>query len=330
MTKNLEQVKEDFRKRKGDEYDYSLITEENYIDTHHNVQIICKKCGKVFPQTPHDHLRHGCPYCGGTKKLTLEEFVGKAKLKWGDAFDYSNIKEYINSKTPVEIKCNRCGGVFPQTPNGHLTGDGKCPLCWQKQTPQFGKRKLIYGIGEFDVDYAYNVDKTTQTAYAHWRNMLMRCYSEAYQNRNPNYIGCTVDERWHKFSVFLEWFKENYIDGYALDKDLLIPSNKCYSPETCCFLPPKINTMIVARHRKTNRFGKGVSITPKGKYVAFLNRYNKTYNLGHFDTIEEAFNAYKKGKIAYVREVADAYYKEGKITKEVYDALYRYEPKFKD
>ena len=64
--------------------------------------------------------------------------------------------------------------------------------------------------------------------------------------------------------------------------------------------------------------------------VAFLNRYNKTYNLGHFDTIEEAFNAYKQGKIAYVREVADVYYKEGKITKEVYDALYRYEPKFKD
>ena len=40
--------------------------------------------------------------------------------------------------------------------------------------------------------------------------------------------------------------------------------------------------------------------------------------------------AFWKGKIAYVRKVADAYYKEGKITKEVYDALYRYEPKFKD
>jgi predicted nucleic acid-binding Zn-ribbon protein len=330
MTKTLEQVKEDFRKRRGDGYDYSLITEENYVDTHHKVQIICKKCGKTFTQTPHEHQRHGCPYCGGTKKLSLEEFIEKAKSKWGNAFDYSYIKEYVNSKTPVEIKCNRCGEFFQQTPNGHLTGNGKCPLCWQKQTPQFGKRKLIYGIGELDVDYAYNVDEITKKAYDHWGNMMMRCYSDAYQKRNPNYIGCTVDKRWHKFSVFLEWFKENYIDGYALDKDLLIPSNKCYSPETCCFLPPKINTMIVARHRKTNRFGKGVSITPKGKYVAFLNRYNKTYNLGHFDTIEEAFNAYKQGKIAYVREVADAYYKEGKITKEVYDALYRYEPKFKD
>jgi hypothetical protein len=95
-------------------------------------------------------------------------------------------------------------------------------------------------------------------------------------------------------------------------------------------IPSEINAMIVTRRRKSSRFGKGVSITPKGKYVVFLKRYNKTYNLGHFDTIEEAFNAYKQGKIAYVREVADAYYKEGKITKEVYDALYRYEPKFKD
>lgn len=40
--------------------------------------------------------------------------------------------------------------------------------------------------------------------------------------------------------------------------------------------------------------------------------------------------AFWKGKVSYVREVVDAYFKDKKITKEVYDALYRYEPKFKD
>lgn len=88
--------------------------------------------------------------------------------------------------------------------------------------------------------------------------------------------------------------------------------------------------MIVTRRRKSIRFGKGVSITRKGRFAAFLVKHNKTYNLGHFDTIEESFEAYKQGKVAYVREVADAYFKDEKITKEVYDALYRYEPKFKD
>ena len=330
MTKTLEQVKEDFRKRKGDEYDYSLITEENYIDTHHNVQIICKKCGRVFPQTPHAHLRHGCPYCGGTKKYTLKEFVEKAKSKWGDAFDYSYIKEYINGKTPVKIKCNRCGEFFLQTPNGHLTGEGKCPLCWQKQTPQFGKRKLIFGVATLDIDFASNADEITNKAYNAWYNMLQRCYYKKYQESHPTYKECKVCDEWLLFSIFLSWFKDNYIDGYVIDKDLLVSGNKVYSKDTCCMIPSEINAMIVTRQRKRGRFGKGISITPKGKYVAFVTKYNKTYNFGHFDTIEEAFNAYKQGKIAYVREVADAYYKEGKITKEVYDALYRYEPKFKD
>ena len=253
-------------------------------------------------------------------KKPLEKVIIDLEKKCGDDCDFSlvNKDNYIDTHHLITVICKHCGEAYKRTPHDLITKGGH--LC----------KRLVCGVGDLDIDYAYNVDEITKKAYDHWGNMLMRCYSDAYQKRNPNYIGCTVDERWHKFSVFLEWFKENYIDGYALDKDLLIPSNKCYSPETCCFLPPKLNTMIVTRHRKTNRFGKGVSITPKGRYIAFLNRYNKTYNLGHFDTIEEAFNAYKQGKIAYVREVADSYYKDGKITKEVYDALYRYEPKFKD
>lgn len=330
MTKTLEQVKKDFQKRKGNEYDYSLITKENYVDTHHDVQIICKKCGNVFYQTPHEHLKHGCPYCGGTKKLTLKEFIEKARAKWGDAFDYSNIKEYKNSKEKIEIKCNKCGTIFSQTPNRHLGGNGKCPICWRKQKPQFKKRKLIYGVATLDVDFASNNDDMTNKAYNAWYNMLQRCYYKNYQESSPTYKGCSVCDEWLYFSNFLNWFKKHYVNGYAIDKDLLVFGNKVYSPATCCMIPGEINAMIVTRQRKSGRFGKGISITPKGRYIAFVKKRNKTYNLGHFDTIEDAFAAYKQGKIAYVREVADAYYKEGKITKEVYDALYRYEPKIKD
>lgn len=327
--KPLEQVIADLEKKCGSDCDFSLVNKDNYIDTHHPIIVKCKHCGKVYPKTPHDLMRRGGHLCKRPTKITLEYFFEHLTEEQKEKYDYSLVKEIANGRSKISIICKRCGKVFEQEVRYHLRGQN-CPYCWAKQKPQYGHRKPLYGIGVLDVDYAINNDKITNLAYKHWHNMFLRCYSKKYQEKEPSYIGCSVDKRWHKFSVFKEWFIENYRDGYALDKDLLVPSNKCYSPETCCFLPQKINTMIVTRHRKANRFGKGVSITPKGRYIAFLNRYDKTYNLGHFDTIEEAFNAYKQGKIAYVREVADSYYKNGKITKEVYDALYKYEPKFKD
>lgn len=55
------------------------------------------------------------------------------------------------------------------------------------------------------------------------------------------------------FSNFLKWFNGNYIKGYALDKDILIKGNKVYSPETCCFVPYEINTLVT--NRKNGRNG---------------------------------------------------------------------------
>lgn len=264
-----------------------------------------------------------------TRRKTLEEFIADARKVHGDKYDYSLIKEYVNNKTKVPIKCNRCGEVFWCKPNVHLNGCN-CSYCWAKEKPQFGKRKLVYGVATLDIDFASNADDITHKAYGVWYNMLQRCYYKKYQESHPTYIGCTVCDEWLYFSNFLNWFKKNYIDGYVVDKDLLVSGNKIYSPSTCCMIPSEINAMIVTRRRKSSRFGKGVSITRKGRFAAFLVKYNKTYNLGHFDTIEEAFEAYKQGKVAYVREVADSYFMDGKITKEVYDALYRYEPKIKD
>lgn len=46
-------------------YDYSLV---NYINAKEKVDIICKNCGRVFKQSPNDHLNgRGCPYCRESK-----------------------------------------------------------------------------------------------------------------------------------------------------------------------------------------------------------------------------------------------------------------------
>ena len=56
------------------------------------------------------------------RKTTLQ-FVEEAQRVHGEKFDYSEV-EYVNTHTPVKIKCRQCGVVFMQEPASHLAGSG--------------------------------------------------------------------------------------------------------------------------------------------------------------------------------------------------------------
>ena len=60
------------------------------------------------------------------QKLTLEDFIAKAKEVHGDKYDYSKVK-YINSKTKICIVCPK-HGEFWQFPSRHLKQYG-CKIC---------------------------------------------------------------------------------------------------------------------------------------------------------------------------------------------------------
>ena len=112
----------------GEKYDYSKV---EYVDAKTKVCIICPEHGE-FWQTPSGHLSgKGCKICGFEKmkilqRFTREEFIEKAKKKYGNKYDYSKVK-YINSQTPVLIICKEHGN-FLMRPNDHLQGQ-ECPKC---------------------------------------------------------------------------------------------------------------------------------------------------------------------------------------------------------
>jgi len=115
----------------GDKYDYSKV---KYINNKKKVVILCLEHSK-FKQTPHDHLTgYGCPLCGGTNKLDIEEFVIKAKEVHGLKYDYSKVR-YINNRTKVIIVCSE-HGEFSQTPSHHLNRCG-CPSCKASKGEKF-------------------------------------------------------------------------------------------------------------------------------------------------------------------------------------------------
>ena len=90
------------------------------------VKIICPIHGE-FWQNPSQHLRgQGCPNCIKNKKLTLDEFIDRAREIHGDKYDYSKVN-YINSSTKICIICS-VHGEFWQTPHMHLHGQG-CLRC---------------------------------------------------------------------------------------------------------------------------------------------------------------------------------------------------------
>lgn len=108
----------------GDKYDYSKVNITGNNKT--KVCIICPEHGE-FWQKPDIHLRgYGCPICGGSKRLTTEEFIEKANRVHNNKYTYEKA-HYINTGTKLCITCPEHGD-FWQVPNNHLLGAG-CPKC---------------------------------------------------------------------------------------------------------------------------------------------------------------------------------------------------------
>ena len=109
-------------------YDYS---KSKYVDAYSKVVIICPVHGE-FEQAPSNHATgNGCNPCssirvGESFTDDTETFIGKAKIKHGNVYDYSLV-EYVNNSTRVRIICPE-HGEFEQLPSNHKCGAG-CPTC---------------------------------------------------------------------------------------------------------------------------------------------------------------------------------------------------------
>lgn len=126
----------------GDVYDYSK-TEYVNIDT--KITVICPKHGEFQIRPDHFFEGSGCPKCGSERggdknRLSLEEFIEKARKTHGDKYDYSKV-EYIDARTKVCIICPK-DGEFWQTPDSHLRGTG-CPKCSFQRSYKYTTEEFI-------------------------------------------------------------------------------------------------------------------------------------------------------------------------------------------
>lgn len=250
------------------------------------------------------------------KRKTTEQYISEAIAVHGNKYDYSKV-EYLGNRKKVTIVCPT-HGEFQQNAKSHLQGHG-CPICHLCSMHRLG-------VGVCDIPYSCH-----EAYYESWRSMLARAYDPMYIRRFPTYADCEVCSEWLTLSNFKKWFedpKNGYQQGYHVDKDILVKDNKIYSPQTCCFVPKEIN-LLFARKRRKNGLPIGVSFR-NNSYWTQISVNKKKIHLGRFSTQEEAFKAYKDFKERYIKDVAERYYQEGKITKIVYDALLTYEVEMTD
>lgn len=153
----------------------------------------------------------------------------------------------------------------------------------------------VCGIGYRGVG-AYTIKSK---AYGIWNAMLRRCYSKGVSDKYPAYKGCSVSTDWHNFQTYARWFEGNYVEGYQVDKDLLVIGNKLYSADTCVFIPSKINTFTIDCSSSRGKYPIGVSYNKRAnKYTAYCSDGNGSLkHLGLFTNSEQAHLAWRNYKL---------------------------------
>jgi hypothetical protein len=165
------------------------------------------------------------------------------------------------------------------------------------------RAKLVCGVGINDADYTVKPivfgKQVVCPFYETWTHMLMRCYDPKYHAKKPTYIGCQVAPEWLSFMTFRAWMiRQNWV-GMELDKDLLFPGNKVYSPNTCVFIPHGLNNFATDCGVARGEWPIGVSWRKqKGKFVAQCRNpfTGKKEYLGYYTCPDAAHEAWRSRK----------------------------------
>ena len=147
---------------------------------------------------------------------TTEQFIREVKEKWNLDLDYSNV-EYINSRTPIILKCKIHNITFSVVPAKHLNrGDG-CPKCRYEKaaknnpnkltTEQFVKRaKKIHG-DKYDYSLTNYINARTKVV------IICKKHGEFKQlpKHHLNDSGCPVCSSSHGEETIRNFLIENNI-----------------------------------------------------------------------------------------------------------------------
>lgn len=198
-------------KKHGNRFCYKEV---NYKNVHKLVKIRCLKHNIVFEQRPILHIRseHCCPICikiyksqKSPLKDSREKFIEKAKIIFGNKYDYSKV-EYINNKTPVIIIYDNM--EYTQRPDSHLTS--RCPeLKWKVSlsNEEFIKKAIKIHGNTYTYDNVVYIDTKIKIKI----NCRKHGEFEQSPNSHLNGNGCSFCTESHGESLIRNYLEYNNI-----------------------------------------------------------------------------------------------------------------------
>ena len=248
-------------------------------------------------------------------KINIENRIGEeVKNKFGSKMILINWRKFED----IDVYFPQYNWIAYNMNYGNFKNGGiACPY----EPRVFGAGYI--GEGEMKMKKGY----TQNDSYVAWKGIIERCYDEKCKR-----FGSTMSKEWLCFNCFNEWFKKNiyYVENQRMcvDKDILFKGNKHYSEKTCCIVPNDINVLFTNSRKTRGDLPLGVSKTQNGKFRARCSVYNEEILIGIYNTVEEAFLAYKFFKENHIKEVADLY--KDIIPYNLYNAMYNYKIEFDD
>jgi hypothetical protein len=172
------------------------------------------------------------------------------------------------------------------------------------------KPRKVFGVGINDANYVVQPmgpdgKQVHCPYYDAWKRTLERAYCPRLHARRPTYIGVTVCEEWHSFMAFRAWMETQDWEGKHLDKDIIAPGNKVYSPDTCVFVSPALNTLLLDCGATRGEWPIGVDWHKQArKFRAKIAIAGRDKHLGLFTCPHEAHMAWRKAKVRLIRDAA--------------------------
>lgn len=141
----------------GDEYTFL----QPYTSATTKMAVYHQDCGHIYYTTPNKFLNSNnrCPYCAKNRQLTTDRF--KRELHGLVGNEYILLTPYVNAKTKVKVRHNKCGHTYWVVPSSFTSGGRRCPYCYgniKKGTDEF--RQEVFNL----VGNDYEVLGTYQNA----------------------------------------------------------------------------------------------------------------------------------------------------------------------
>lgn len=127
--KTNEQFQQEVFDLVGDEYTFL----DSYVNNKTKIRVKHNTCGNIYKVSPNSFFRgHRCSQCA---KLIRYDKLAKTDTQFKQEVcnlvkgEYTFLDQYVNSKTKLRVKHNKCGNIYFVTPTDFFSKHSRCPYC---------------------------------------------------------------------------------------------------------------------------------------------------------------------------------------------------------